>query len=172
MWAKAADHMHALLFLFMHFTAGGPPRGEEYRNYLLPNAEHSDKTFYWSTGTIMTFQRYHKGTNAGRPIKLIPHFLPPELNLLFIEYMLLVRPVQSFIAGLRGNIDAARQYMNLWAIQQDAAMDGEDVSRLVATAFLEHVNLDLRIADYCHLAAYFGGAIKQSYCMEFPIDET
>jgi hypothetical protein len=62
--------------------------------------------------------------------------------------------------------------MNLWAIQQDAAMDGEDVSRLVATAFLEHVNLDLRIADYCHLAAYFGGAIKQSYCMEFPIDET
>jgi len=28
------------------------------------------------------------------------------------------------------------------------------------------------IADYRHLAAYFGGAIKQSYCMEFPIDET
>jgi len=30
MWAKAANRMHALLFLLMHFTAGGPLRGEEY----------------------------------------------------------------------------------------------------------------------------------------------
>jgi hypothetical protein len=164
--------MHALLFLLMHFTAGGPLRGEEYRSYLLRNTEHSDRTFYWSAGTIMTFQRYHKGANAGRPVKLIPRFLPPELNSLFIEYMLLVRPVQSFIAGLRGNNNVARQYMNLWAIQRDAAMDGEHVSRLVAMAFLEHANLDLGMADYRHLAAYFGGAIKQSYCTEFPIDET
>ncbi|CAK9228751.1 unnamed protein product [Sphagnum troendelagicum] len=67
---------------------------------------------------------------------------------------------RSFIVGLSGNVDAAQQHMNLWAIQRDAAMDGEDVSRLVATAFLEYANLDLGIADYRHLAAYFGGAIK------------
>jgi hypothetical protein len=120
----------------------------------------------------MTFQRYHKGANAGPPVKLIPRFLPQELNLLFIEYLLLVRPVQSFIAGLSENVDAAQQHMNLWAIQRDAAMDGEDVSCLVATAFLKYANLDLGIADYRHLAAYFGGAIKQSYCTKFPIDET
>ncbi len=41
----------------------------------------------------MTFQRYHKGANAGLPIKLIPHFLLPKLNLFFIEYMLFVRPM-------------------------------------------------------------------------------
>jgi len=41
----------------------------------------------------------------------------------------------------------------------------------VATAFLEYANLDLGIVDYRHLAAYFGGAIKQSYCTKFPIDE-
>jgi hypothetical protein len=76
------------------------------------------------------------------------------------------------MAGLRGNIDAAQQYMNVWAIQQDAAMEGGHVSRLVAAGFLEHANLDLGIADYRHLAAYFGGAIKQSYCTEFPINET
>jgi hypothetical protein len=51
-------------------------------------------------------------------------------------------------------------------------MDGGDVSSLLATAFLEHANLDLGMADYPHLAAYFGGSIKQSYCTEFPIDET
>ncbi len=38
--------------------------------------------------------------------------------------------------------------------------------------FLEHANLNLGIADYRHLAAYFGDAIKQNYCMEFPIDKT
>jgi hypothetical protein len=108
MWARAADRMHALLFLLMHFTAGGPPHGEEYRSYLIHNTEHSDRTFYWSGGTIMTFQKYHKGANAGPPIKLIPRFLPQELNLLFIEYLLLVRPVESFIAGLSGNVDAAQ----------------------------------------------------------------
>jgi hypothetical protein len=86
--------------------------------------------------------------------------------------MLLVRPVQSFIAGLRRNIDADRQHMDLWAIQRDVAMDGEDVSHLVATAFLEHANLDLGIVDYRHMVTYFGGAIKQSYCTKFPIDET
>jgi hypothetical protein len=86
--------------------------------------------------------------------------------------MLLLRPVQSFIAGLRGNIDAAQQYMNVWAIQRDAAMEGGHVLRLVVAGFLEHANLDLGIVDYRHLAAYFGGAIKQSYCTEFPIDET
>ncbi len=172
MWARAVDRMHALLFLLMHFTAGGPPRREEYRSYLIRNTEHSNRTFYWSSGTIMTFQRYHKDANAGPPVKLIPRFLPQELNLLFIEYMLLVRLVQSFIVGLSGNVDAAKQYMNLWAVQRDAAMDGEDVSRLVATAFLEYANLDLGITDYRHLVAFFGGAIKQNYCTEFPIDET
>jgi len=120
----------------------------------------------------MTFQRYHKGANAGQPVKLIPRFLPPELNSFFIEYMLLVTPVQSFIAGLRGNMDATRQHVPLWVIQRDVAMDGEDVSHLVAMTFLEHVNLDLGVADYRHLAAYFGGAIKQSYYTELPIDET
>jgi hypothetical protein len=65
--------------------------------------------------------------------------------------MLLVRPVQSFIAGLPGNINAAQQYMNVWAIQRDAAMEGRHVSRLVAAGFLEHANLDLGIADYRHL---------------------
>jgi hypothetical protein len=156
----AADRMHTLLFLLMHFTDGGPPRGEEYRSYLLHNTEHSERTFYWSAATIMTFQRYHNGTNVGRPVKLIPRFLPLELNSLFIKYMLLVRSVQSFIAGLRGNIDAARQHMDLWAIQRDVAMDDEDVSRLVTTAFLERANLDLGIADYRHLAPYFSSAIK------------
>jgi hypothetical protein len=77
MWARKVDHMHALLFIFMHFTNGGPPCGEEYKSYLIHNTKHSDKTFYWSTGTIMIFQRYHKGVNTGLPVKLIPHFLPP-----------------------------------------------------------------------------------------------
>jgi hypothetical protein len=62
--------------------------------------------------------------------------------------------------------------MNIRAIQRNAAMDGGDVSRVVATTFLEYANLDLKIAYYRHLAAYFGGAIKQSYCTKFPIDET
>jgi hypothetical protein len=86
--------------------------------------------------------------------------------------MLLVRPVESFIAGLHGNIDVAQQYMNVWAIQRNAAMEGGHVSRLVAAGFLEHANLDLRIANYRHLATYFGDAIKQNYCMKFPIDKT
>jgi hypothetical protein len=161
MLARAVDRVHALLFLLMHFTASSPPRGEEYKSYLIRNTEHSDRTFYWSAGTIMTFQRYHNSANARPPVKLIPRFLPPKLASLFVEYMLMVRPVQSFIAGLRGNIDVAQQYMNVWAIERDTAMDGGDVSSLVATTFLEHANLDLGIADYRHLAAYFGGSIKQ-----------
>ncbi len=68
--------------------------------------------------------------------------------------------MQSVIADLHGNMDAARQYMNVWAIEQDAAMDGRDVSHLVVDAFLEHANLDIGIVDYRHLVAYFGGAIK------------
>jgi len=46
LWAKVADHMHALLFLLMHFTAGDLTHGEEYRSYFLRNTEHSDKTFF------------------------------------------------------------------------------------------------------------------------------
>jgi len=105
--------MHALLFLFMYFSVDGPLHGEEYKNYPICNTEHSNRTFYWSVGTIMTFQRYYKGTNIGLPVKVIPHFLPLEPNLLFIEYMLLVRPMQSFIVGLHGNIDDTQQYMNI-----------------------------------------------------------
>jgi hypothetical protein len=86
--------------------------------------------------------------------------------------MLLVKSVQPFIAGLSGNVDVTQQYTNLWAIQRDATMDGEDVSRLVATAFLEYANLDLGITDYRHLAVYFSDVVKQSYCTKFPIDET
>jgi hypothetical protein len=83
-----------------------------------------------------------------------------------------VRPKQSFIVGLCGNINATQQYMNIWVIQQNAAMDGQNVSHLVATAILEYANLDLRITNYHHLVANFGDTIKQSYCTEFPINET
>jgi hypothetical protein len=113
-----------------------------------------------SGGTIMTFQKYHKGANAGPLVKLIPRFLPQKLNLLFIEYMLLVRPMKLFIANLSGNVNVAQQYTKLWALQRDVAMDGEDVSRLVAIAFLKYANIDIRIVDYRHLAAYFGDALK------------
>ncbi len=93
MWARAADRVHALLFLLMHFIAGSPPRGEEYKSYFIRNTKHSGRTLYWSAGTIMIFQRYHKGANAGPLVKLIPRFLPLKLASLFVEYMLLVRPV-------------------------------------------------------------------------------
>jgi hypothetical protein len=73
---------------------------------------------------------------------------------------------------LCGNIDAAQQYMNIWAIQRDVTMDVQNASRLVAIAFIECANLDLRIANYRHVVAYFHNAIKQSYCTEFPIDKT
>jgi hypothetical protein len=108
----------------MHFIAEGPPRGEEYKSYFIRNTEHFDKTFCWSANTIMTFQKYHKGANTRLLVKLILIFLPPKLNLLFIEYMLFVQLMQSFITGLHGNIDAAQQYMNIWAIQRNATMDG------------------------------------------------
>ncbi len=62
--------------------------------------------------------------------------------------------------------------MNIWAIQRDVTMDGQDAFRLVAIAFLEYANLDIRIVDYRHVVAYFGSAIKQSYCTKFPIDKT
>jgi hypothetical protein len=55
--------------------------------------EDYDRTFYWLADTLMTFQRYLKGVNVGPSVKLIPRFLPLELNLLFIEYMLIVRPM-------------------------------------------------------------------------------
>jgi hypothetical protein len=51
-------------------------------------------------------------------------------------------------------------------------MDGQNVSHLVATAILEYANLDLKITNYHHLVANFGDTIKQSYCMEFLINET
>jgi hypothetical protein len=57
--------------------------------------------------------------------------------------------------------------MNLWAIQRDVAMDGGDVSHLVATAFFEYANPYLGIADYHHFVAYFDIAIKQSYYTKF-----
>jgi hypothetical protein len=108
MWAQVVDCMHALLFLLMHFIVGGPRCGEEYKSYLICNMKHSHRKFYWLIGTIMTFQRYHKGANTRPSIKLIPRFLPLELNLLFIEYMLRVRLLQSFIVGLHENIDATQ----------------------------------------------------------------
>ncbi len=116
MWAQVVNRVHAFLFLLMHFTAEGPPHGEEYKRYFICNTKHSDRTLYWSVGTLMTFQRYHKGANRRLSVKLIPCFLPLELNFLFIEYILLVRPMQSFIVGLCGNINATQQYMNIWVI--------------------------------------------------------
>ncbi len=72
---------------------GGPPHGKKYKSYIICNMEDYDRTFYWLADTLMTFQRYLKGVNVGPSVKLIPRFLPLELNLLFIEYMLIVRPM-------------------------------------------------------------------------------
>jgi hypothetical protein len=88
---------------------------------------------------------------------------------LFIEYLLLVRPTQYFVVDLHGNNVAAQQHMNLWAIQQDAVMDGVEVSCLMTTACAQHSNLNLGITNYQHVATYFGHSIKKDYCIKFPL---
>jgi hypothetical protein len=91
MWAWVADRLHGLLFLLMHFIVGGSAHREKYQSYLIHNTKHYKRMFYWLASTIMTFQRYHKGANLTPSlVKLIAWFLPQELNVLFIQYILLV----------------------------------------------------------------------------------
>jgi hypothetical protein len=78
----------------MHFTTCGLACGEKYWNHLIRNITHYEKTFYWFIDIIMTFQKYHKCANfIGSLVKLIPQFLPQELNVLFIQFILLVQLV-------------------------------------------------------------------------------
>jgi hypothetical protein len=45
MWAQVVNHMHALLFLLMHFIIGGHPHGEKNKSYFICNTKCFHKTF-------------------------------------------------------------------------------------------------------------------------------
>jgi len=94
-WMNAASKLFVDLMLILHFTSGQPARGEEYSSYLVKNTALGERTFFWSQGTVMTIQQYHKGANSQAPVRLIARFIPPSCCHLYILFLLQIKPVIS-----------------------------------------------------------------------------
>ncbi|CAM6130039.1 unnamed protein product [Calypogeia fissa] len=174
-----------LLNLIIHFTAGLPARGEEYKSFLIRNTGTGERSFFWAaTGfddddgydhprhpatavelhMIALFQTYHKGANTGAPMKPRVRFVPYPLRVLFLAYLCLVRPVQSYIAkNLWGGSEVGLMYENCWFVGMDKRLTGDHLSISIRNAFQKYCGVPFGLSEYRHLAAYFSERIRKQH---------
>jgi superfamily II DNA/RNA helicase len=154
---ERVSELVGLFSTLIHLTSGQPARAEEIGSILLINtSDGTGRSFYFVHGTIMLLQVYHKGRNYLNHEKRIARFLPTALTELLLKYLLFVRPVERFFAGmLYDGSDAVSLYGTHLLVSKGRVCNGEFVCNAFKAHSLMEMGIPLGIADYRHVAIAF-----------------
>jgi len=97
-WNLKIDKLMHILFFLTQLSSGMPARMPEIETHTLVNTSSGRRSFYFTSGTICLITWYWKGRNCTTNDKPVARFLPRDLALLLLRYIVWVRPMQVFLA--------------------------------------------------------------------------
>ncbi|KAK9326461.1 hypothetical protein V1520DRAFT_285098 [Lipomyces starkeyi] len=99
-YAKRAAQMLEKLFLLMHITYGSPARMTEISTWLLSNSVHSARSIYCHPRGLLFLGQYNKSTSLTGHERIIAHVIPREVEDIFIQYLVYIRPLATNVRNL------------------------------------------------------------------------
>lgn len=82
------------LLILMHICGGAPPRGTEVLHLQIQNSQFHPRSFYVDYSAISLCYLYNK--TGDKPTW---RFLPLQISLLLVYYLVLIRPAALYFAG-------------------------------------------------------------------------
>lgn len=161
-WEASCDRLFGLLNILIHTTFGQPGRAAEYGSFVLRNPGTNRRSFFWSDETIAIHQTQTKNTNSEKTVQPITRFAPFCLRLLFLQYLCLVRPVLSFVAGelYDDPSKVASLYKDCWFVTKGARCLPRSLSEGLQREFGKHCDLPLRTRGFRHVCKFFSASIR------------
>ena len=91
-FTKMAQALLDILLTITHLTSGQPARAPELESLMISSFQSHGRSVYSYFDNIMLVTRYHKMSNSTGFDKTIPRFLPKEVSLLLLKYLIFIRP--------------------------------------------------------------------------------
>ncbi|KAK9242703.1 hypothetical protein V1506DRAFT_446185, partial [Lipomyces tetrasporus] len=95
-YAKRAEQLLETLFMVMHITYGSPARMTEISTWLLTNSVHRTRSIYCHARGLLFLGMYNKSTSMTGHERIIAHVIPQEVEVLFIQYLVYIRPLARY----------------------------------------------------------------------------
>ncbi|KAK9326584.1 hypothetical protein V1520DRAFT_351044 [Lipomyces starkeyi] len=99
-YAKRVAQMLEKLFLLMHITYGSPARMSEISTWLLSNSVHRARSIYCHPRGLLSLGQYNKSTSMTGHERIIAHVIPREVEDIFIQYLVYIRPLARNVRNL------------------------------------------------------------------------
>lgn len=93
-WLATVDEAWELLYCLYHITSGLPGRGTEESMLQWTNSSTSRRHLFTIDGAIRITSNYHKGTALTGTYKTITRLVLPQLSIIFLILLRVVRPLQ------------------------------------------------------------------------------
>jgi hypothetical protein len=93
-WMSKASTFVDYLICLVHLSSGQPSRVTELCLYRLRNSRFSNRSVFLFDGTIALLQTYHKSLSMTTINKAISRYLPEDLSVLLINYLIFIRPFE------------------------------------------------------------------------------
>ncbi|KAK9364534.1 hypothetical protein V1509DRAFT_572753, partial [Lipomyces kononenkoae] len=100
-YAQKAAELLEILFVLMHVTYGSPARMTEISTWPVSNSVHKTRSVYCHQRGLLFLGTYSKTTSMTGHERIIVHVIPYELEVLFIQYLLYVRPFSWYAITIR-----------------------------------------------------------------------
>ncbi|KAJ6537122.1 hypothetical protein B0H19DRAFT_1270780 [Mycena capillaripes] len=107
-----------LLMVLCFLTCSGS-RGKEFVEYRLVNGDRPRSVFVSSDGECTLSPRRIKTEGTTRQVSFIPSLVPPELAVILLRYLIVIRPVINLLVRIRSRDGpaAVHQAEFLWAFE-------------------------------------------------------
>ena len=146
----------ARLGLLTLILGGQPPRIPEILSLKVENGVEGPRSVFLEEGLVALITSYHKGYSLNYDTKLIHRYLPPELSLRVVQYLILIRPFSQELQGLV--IEDFEPFPYLWNPQNFQTSYFSDFFKAESYSALGERSA-LTIQPYRHLAI----AISRQY---------
>ena len=112
--------------------------------------------------------RYHKSRKITRKDRLVPRFLPDEMNEIFLKYVSVVKPVEVFFSdqvfsgesvSAFGDFCPSYIHWKYLFCKRGKRMTGECIRESFVMEMSDLIGFSLRISDYRHIISAFTKAL-------------
>ncbi|KAK9364307.1 hypothetical protein V1509DRAFT_557132, partial [Lipomyces kononenkoae] len=93
-YLKSATKLLEDLFLLMHLTYGSPGRMTEVNSWKHVNSVNGSRNVYCHSRGLIFLGLYSKTTSLTGMERAIVHLVPARLEVLFLKYLIYVRPLE------------------------------------------------------------------------------
>lgn len=139
------------LSVLCHTATGQPCRAKEFVDLKYRNGTRPRGLFREFNNLLIVPRRLKTETTTGREV-FIPRYVPPELQALLEQYLIIVRPVEEQLAYQAYGEEERNLYEEYVWVQMGRVISGEDFSDCLEEYTERYIGCALSIQPWRHMA--------------------